>query len=434
MMSGHRAGLALLWISVFAAPVLTATPERSVSTSRQFLVYGTDAQLRGVICDLAERTKRDLLKLVDQRDEWATPIIVLAQYPQANLPECPRAALNVAQTGFGLKLQLELTIASDVSLPGVRRELLRALLIEMMYRSRTSLPAGTACVPPPDWLLDGIPPEQGEVEGRRLSAILSAPVTARKILSLETFLRLRKFSDLDGPGRSLCGAYSFALVDLLTHTPDGRRRLSRFIVDIPSASDDPMASLGTHFPELSDANRAEKAWSLHLARLALSQPFQVLSAEETEKKLNELLIVSFSDGVEERKYRLDEFAKFIRHAAAKVALTQCARDLSLFATHANPIYRLVIGDYARIATGLAQGRRNGMAERLARLSAAREALVTTVEAIDDYLNWFEATKSLHPSGVFADYLRAAEWTTAPERRKRDPISVYLDVLEAEFQN
>jgi len=433
MMSGHRAGLALLWIPAFAASVLTATPERSVSTSRQFLVYGTDAQLRGAICDLAERTKRDLLKLVDQRDEWATPIIVLAQYPQANLPESPRAALNVAQTGFGLKLQLELTIASDVSSPEVRRELLRALLIEMMYRSRTSLPAGTACVPPPEWLLDGIP-EQGELEGRRSSAILSAPVTARKISSLETFLRLRKFSDLDGPGRSLYGAYSFALVDLLSHTRDGRRRLSRFIVDIPSASDDPMASLGTHFPELSNATKAEKAWSLHLARLVLSQPFQLFSAEETEKKLNELLIVRLSDGVEEREYRLNEFAKFVRHSASKVALTHCARDLSFLATRANPIYRPVIRDYARIVTGLAQGRCNGIAERLARLSAARESLVATTEAIDDYLNWFEATKSLRPSGVFADYLRAAEWATAPERRKRDPISVYLDVLEAEFQN
>jgi hypothetical protein len=49
------------------------------------------------------------LELIDQRDEWTTPIIVNAQYPQANLPEKPRR-LNFAQTGFGLKFQLDLTI------------------------------------------------------------------------------------------------------------------------------------------------------------------------------------------------------------------------------------------------------------------------------------------------------------------------------------
>ena len=53
--------------------------------------------------------------------------------------------------------------------------------------------------------------------------------------------------------------------------------------------------------------------------------------------------------------------------------------------------------------------------------------------IDDYLNWFEATQSQTRSGAFAEYLKAAGKSHDPEPRRRDPISVYLDVLEAQFQ-
>jgi len=434
MIPGYRAGLALLCFLVDAPLVLPAPPERSVSSSRQFLVYGVDVHLRGAICDLAEGTKRDVLNLIAQRDEWTTPILINAQYPQANLPERPRAALNFSQTGFGPKLQLDLTIVSDASQQEVRRELLRAILLEMMYRPRSNVAAGTTYVPPPDWLLDGIRPRQSELDGERLRAMLGAPVTARKILPLAEFLRPQKFSVVDGPSRSLHEAYSFALVEFLTHTLDGRRRLARFIADIPSASNDPMANLGMHFPELSDAKTAEKTWSMHIARLALDQPFQLLGARETEGKLNELLLLRISGNGPKRNYQVDEFAEFMRNASAKVALNQCSRDLSILATQANPIYRPIIYEYARIATLLARGRVKATAERLARLSASRKSVVMKMREINDYLNWVEASKSPAPSGAFADYMRAAEMAPPPEQKRRDAISVYLDVLEAHFQN
>lgn len=432
MIPVYRVSLTACCVLACAPAILSAPPARSISSSRQFLVFGADVRLRGAICDLAERTKGDLLRLIDQRDEWATPIVVNAQYPQANLPERPRAALSFAQTGLGLKLQLDLTITSDVSQPEVRRELLRAILIEIMYRTKTGLPAGNAYVPPPDWLLDGILPEQSR-GGEGLIGILAARVTARNVLSLEAFLRQRP-ELLDRPARSLHRAYSFALVNLLIHSPEGRARLARFIADIPSASNDPMANLGSRFPELSNASRAEKAWSLHVARLAISQPLQFLGAKETEQKLDELLTLKLSEAGSERKYQPEEFAKVVRNALSKAALTQCSRDLTILATRANPIYRPMINEYARIVTLLAQGRVKGTAERLARLSTSRKSVISTMRAIDDYINWFEAAKSPGPSGAFTDYLRAAELAAEPEARRRDAISVYLDVLEAQFQN
>jgi hypothetical protein len=425
-----RVSLTVLCILAGAHVILSAPPERSVSTSRQFLVYGIDVHLRGAICDLAERTKSDVLQLIDQRDEWTTPIMVNVQYPKANLPEASRATLSLAQTGFGLKLQLDLTIASEATQPEVRRELLCAILLEMMYRRETNLPAGTAYFPPPDWLLDGIPPRQSNFDRERLTDFLGEP--ARKIPRLNEFLQQRPDA-LDAPSRALYRAYAFALVELLTDTPGGQSHLARFIADLSSASNDRMVDLETHFPELINASSAQKAWSSRIERLASGQHFQLLSAEETERKLDELLILRFSAAGLERECYLHEFPQFMRNPSAKSVLDRRSLALNALATRANPIYRPLIYEYAKIATLLGRRKMNGMAERLTRISASRKSVAAMVREIDDYMNWFEATKSSRPSRAFADYMKAAE-LVQPEQRRRDAISVYLDVLEAHFQN
>lgn len=430
MMSVCRTSLTVLCLLACARAVASVPPEHSVSTSRQFLVYGPDVRLRGAICDLAERTKRDVLRLIDQRDDWITPIVVNARYPQANLPEAPRVALNFAQTGFGLKLQLDLTIVADARQPEVRRELLRVILLEMMYR--TDLPVGAAYVPPPDWVLDGIAPRQSDFDREKLLDVLRTPVAARKIPSLETFLRQRPVL-FDALGRSLYRAYSFALVELLLRGPEGRHCLARFIASLPAASNDAMAGLRTHFPGLN-ANNAEKAWRLYLEQLATGQSFQLLSAKETEQKLDELRVAKTCDAGPTKQYRLDEFPKFIRDASSKVALARFSGDLRTLATRANPIYSPLICEYDKAATRLARGKTNGIAEQLVRLKAARNRIAAQARNIDDYMNWFEATKPRGPSGAFADYLRAAERTSQPEKRRSDSISVYLDVFETQFQN
>jgi hypothetical protein len=428
-----RVRFAALCAFFWAQAIVLATPEHSVSTSRQFLVYGADLRLRGAICDLAERTKRDLLRLIDQRDEWVTPIVVDTHYPQANWPERPRTALIFSQTGFGLKLQLDLTIASNVNEPEVRHELLRAILLEMMYRHKTDLPPGAAYVPPPDWLLAGIPPQQAEGDPRKWANLLRAPVAAQKVTPLAELLRQR-YDQLDEPGRGLYRAYSFALVQLLSGTPDARARLARFVADLPAASNDPVADLGRHFPALSNAKVAEKAWRSLVAEFTAARSFQWFSSEEANRELDEILVLRISTAGVEKKYQLEEFPKFIRSGSAKVALVRCSRELSILAARANSIYRPMICEYAKIAMLLAREKTRGMAERLARLSGARRGISARIGEIEDYLNWFEATKSRETSGAFDGYRKAAEAAVQPGPRRRDAISVYVDVLEAEFQN
>jgi hypothetical protein len=421
------------FIGFFLAALVTAAPvEQSLSPSRQFIVYGTDVAMRGVLCDLAEQTKRELLTLLEERDNWTTAIVINAQYPQANLPELPRLRVDVGQTGFGLKLQLDLVVNSQTRSPEIRRELLRALILERMYRGRANIPAGTAYTSPPDWLLDGIPDQQTDLTRARLASLLALPVTAKNVLPLEKFLGQRP-DLLDAAGRSFYRAYSFALVDLLSHLPDGSHRLTRFIADLPVASNDPMVELRNHFAELSETGAPEKMWAEQIAKLSTEQPYQLMGPAETEKILAEKLRIRISERGIEKHYELEEFAAYLKSKSAKNGLGVMAADLSSLATRANPLYASILADYLEITARLSRGRTLGLAGRLERLRTLRRDLTAQMREIDDYLNWFEATNLAQPSGDFADYMRAAERSLQPERPRRDPISVYVTAVETEFE-
>ena len=408
---------------------------RSVSTSRQFIVYGADARLRGVVCDLAEQVKKNLLGLLQQKDEWRTPVVINAQYPQANLPETAAAALNFSQTGFGLKLQLQLTMGSDVSGAGVEREILRAILLERIYRPQGDLPAGTVYVQPPDWLLEGFLAAQPGRYSVGFSEALGAVVRGNRIVPFEEFLRQQPRL-LDSQSQSLYRAYSWALVQLLINLPDGRGRLARFIADLPRSSSQLAADLKKHFPGLADANgNVEKAWSLGIAQLSASERYRLLGIAETEQRLHHILEVRIAkkDG-SSQTYQLEDFKEFIGAPTASRSFQRVAQELLLLTARANPIYRPIILEYQKAAALLASKKTKGIAAKLSQIKSLRGKAVARMSAIDDYLNWFEATQSRTQSGVFTEYMKAAELALEREPRRRDPISVYLDAIETQFRD
>ncbi len=430
---GRVVVLGFLAVVFSLKPASAAAVERSISTSRQFIVYGTNVTVRGAICDFGERTKRELLTLLGQRDGWTTPIVVNAQFAQANLPELPRLSVALGQTGFGLKLQLDLVIDSEVSRPEIRHELLRALVLEMMYRGHPTIPAGTAYTSPPDWLLDGVPAEHSDLSRDRVTTILALPVAARNVLPLEKFLAQRP-QLLEGPGQVLYRAYSFALVDLLSHEADGPGRLARFVADLPASSNDPLADLRLHFPGLFDLERAEETWQKQVARLATDQPYQLMSSAETERVLREKLRFKISERCVEKSFELTEFPVFLKFKSTTKVLRSLVHDLTALSIRANPIYAPTIAEYAEVTALLLRGKTSRVARRLERLETSRQAVGAQMQEIDDYLNWFEATSLARPSGKFADYMKAAEREARSEQSRRDPISVYLDVLETQFDH
>ena len=410
------------------APAISL-PERSVSPSRQFIIYGADTRLRGAVSELAETTKTNLLALMRQPDRWTTPVIVNLQLPQANRPEIPPAALRFSQTGFGLKLQLDLTVAPDLDAARIERELLRAIVLEMIYRRQSNVAAGTPFVPPPDWLLDGV---LALTPGRDRAPLQETLLLSTKIIPLEEFLRQRP-ALLDSPARVLYRAHSLALVQLLLNNPDGPARLARYIDNLSRASTDPLADLKTQFPFFGD--NPEKIWRSNIAEVSASQTYQLLTFAETAKNLDEILRSNGAGGADSPKpLTFEDLVKRKASPSEKAALKHLGEDLLLLVARAHPVMRPLVQEYYDISALLAAGKRRGLAARLTRLKATRGGIVARMNEIDDYMNWFEATQQKSKSGAFIDYLRTAIQSNEPQPRRRDPLSVYLDALEQQLQN
>jgi hypothetical protein len=424
----HAATFILL---VFGCHQLRALPEHSVSPSRQFVIYGADATLRGAISELAEQTKTNLLALLRQRDEWKTAVVINLRSQQANLPEIPPTNLRVSQTGFGVKLQLDLTVGQNFDGSLAERQLLRAILFEMIYRDEGDLAAGARLVEPPDWLVEGA---LALTPGRERGALVEALSTADNAKSLEEFLGQR-FDLLDSAGRMLYRAYSVALVQLLLDE-GGRARLARYISsNLKQSSNDPVADLKACFPQLRDD--VEKKWRSTVARLSEHQTYHLLTFTESERRLDELLQIKIPDGPRNRgrpkPANLSELSRRKLSPEEKAAVNHMSQGLLLLVGTAHPVLRPVAREYQQIAALLIRGKRRGIAKRVSHLDGTRKELAARMGDIGDYMNWFEATQMENQSGAFSDYLKAANQSQVSVQRRRDPLSVYLDALEDQIE-
>jgi hypothetical protein len=96
--------------------------------------------------------------------------------------------------------------------------------------------------------------------------------------------------------------------------------------------------------------------------------------------------------------------------------------------------RPIAREYQAIAALLARGKRRGMVKRLSLLDATRQQLASRMSEIDDYMNWFEATQMRSGSGNFTGYLKAVDQSQVSAPRRHDPLSVYVDALEDQFDD
>lgn len=421
--------LALAMFCHATASARAGAKAHSTSSSRQFIVYGADVRLRGALCDAAERTKANLLQVLRLRDEWKTPIVINLEYPQANLPELAPSRFDLSQIGSGLKMQLNLLVTDNLNGQEVQRELLRTILLEMIYRQRTAIAAGTPYSAPPDWLVDGIL-QLGPDRGRDKAAqLLQTAVAAGRITPLDEFVR-QKRGLLEPASRKMHDAYALALLQLLIDSPDGRRKLVKFINDLPDAPNDPMANLQVHFPTILGRS-ASKWWSLSVAQLSASGRSEILSAAETQKRLDRLLHVTVPgpDG-KPRDYEIGDFAGYLKLRDSRRALQHLSGQFLLLGTRANPSYRSIVQEFYLITLELSRGKTKHVAARLRRVNSGRAVIDRQRRDMDDYMNWFEATQLKTMSGAFSDILKAASEEEERPSRRRDPISVYLDSIEA----
>jgi len=423
---------ALAWAAFFVSSA-AALPDQSVSSSHQFTVVCQQRDARVRTTTYCEEIKSAFLNVLGIEDLWKFPIVVnIRNSPD---PGHPAASVRMFEADVGLKVDVDINLAGDLSGVHLGQELLRALILEMAYRERGAMRQGTEYADAPSWLVEGMTRYLETRDSGADASVYRSLIQSNRLPSFADFLAQTP-AGMDSTSLALYDACALSLVQLLIDLPGGRLRLASYIREVP-AGGDAASGLIRGFPMLgSSTDGLEKWWTLGIARLSASDRYEGLSAEETEQRLAAILILKMAapgKGVETRDFRLEDFKAFIKNPQKRSAIFQMNENLVRLSTQANALFRPVIADYQQVALDLLRGKTKDMPEHLQALSTYREMIVTRMTEIGDYLNWFEATQMHTSSNSFDGYIKTANELAAPPASRDDAISRYMAALEAQTE-
>lgn len=408
-----------------------ALPQKSVSSSRQFVVYCEDFGLRSAVTGFAEQVKSDLLDLLGVADQWKYPVVIQITRQQSASPGTPESVVGVYETELGMKIQLDVVMGSDPTRAKFREQLAKAVLLEIAHRKNPSIAKARVVPEPPQWVVIGALSWADTRKSGLDSDVFKALIQSQRPPLLSDFL-IQRMEGSDSASEELFRACSLALVKLIVEMPEGRPRLAAFLQDLPQRREEIPQALGRHFPELAGSPRQlEKWWLLSLARLAAADRYLGLGFEETTQRLDALLELRLVLDGNEQSHKLAAFKEYLKLAPSRPALSKLSIDLLALTANASPLLRPIVAEYHAIVTLLAQGKTSGIPGRLAAVESDRQRVIQRLGEIADYMNWFEATQMSTLSGEFHSYLQRERAATAQPRN--DAISRYLDSVAAEFE-
>jgi hypothetical protein len=423
---------AALGVAAVRADAAMPDPKtRSTSSSRQFIVYCPDAALRGRITGFVDDVRADVLELLGDAGHLPKiPIVVTIE--KAPAPGGAPVRFQMFSTPEGPKIQIDVAIGDEPA--NLRKEIVRAVLLEYAYAGRPAIEGGERYVEAPWWLIDGAI----ELFSRRDIGVDSdffrRLVEINKLPSLEQFLTLRA-GGLGRTADAIDGACALGLVQALVDQPTGRANLARLVQHWPEHSDDPMDALAREFPSLAGGTgAAQKWWTLNLARFAAANRYKGFSAEETDQQLAALLQIEvvIDKAGTKKTFPISEYAQFIKLRGSRAIVAARQKSLIALSTQANALIRPVVADYEEIFGLLARGKTRRLAERIEETERYRATILHRRGEIADYLNWYEATQLGTRTNAFDSYLKAAHELSRDEAHRSEPIAKYLDQLEQEY--
>ena len=131
-------------------------------------------------------------------------------------------------------------------------------------------------------------------------------------------------------------------------------------------------------------------------------------------------------------YPIEDYAVLLAHPDKDRLITNARLALSDLQVRGNVLFRDLAKAYLRVLDDLAAGKTKGLDDRLAELRRQAVATLAKATAVQDHLDWFEATQLERPSDLFDDYLTLPERLEEEIPARTDPLSRLLDEAEARF--
>jgi|GEM_PF-1645495 len=443
---------------------------RTYAEGSPFNIWGGTRNQRSNLFSAAGLVRRALIDALHLPDQWTYDIVIQLREPlSAGTDSRLPVWTTIAQVEGGFRIEINV-VPRRQAVPGplLRENLVRAILADAVLKGKKSFNLEGAPLPPPDWLLHGTIALMDYRELGRMSDTFSRVFRLGRVLSVQDILNGDP-AGMDSVSLTLYRVSCGGLLMMLLEQPSGPEHLAKLLPSLAVGGTDHAQLIEQTFPALSgSSNSLSKWWSLQIA--ALSQPGldEVQKPAETEKLLAEALILHFTppapvekranplkklftrgkDKVEGEKAAAPAAAPLPAPAAESCDITEFARVLSLpdsgsvfnqadlaltrLMLRAHPVYRPIIQEYQDSLRLLAKGKSSKtLSATFARLATTRQKLAENLRAIENHLDWYEATQTTVPSGAFEDYLRTADELEKPLPPRNDAISRYLDEVGAE---
>ena len=131
-------------------------------------------------------------------------------------------------------------------------------------------------------------------------------------------------------------------------------------------------------------------------------------------------------------FPMEDYAVILAHPDKKQLLASARLSLQEVQLRGNVLFRSVAGEYLLVLQDLMAGKTKGLDARLKTLREKAADAYAKACAVQDHLDWYEATQATRYSGLFEDFLNLPELIREELPPRDDPISRYLDEVEAQL--
>ncbi|MGC1481178.1 MAG: hypothetical protein WA771_11780 [Chthoniobacterales bacterium] len=402
--------------------------DRSISSSKQFVVYADDPSVRSEITRKAEDYKAEFLKFLGLDDEHDFTIILnlAATPPSGRKP--PESKLGLYELDGGdLKVQLDVFDLDYLDDPAFDRDLMSTILLEYAYRDNATS-AGRSFETPPAWVVEALLEKMRVRNDGPQASAYAALLTGGKTPRVDDFFRTRE-DRLDPTSRLIFRAQSLAMLDTLSDLPDGRAGLRRYL-SVPRRTPSSTKEVVELFPSLSgERENLARKWVLAIARSSSTDRVDLLGVRDSASQLAEILDVQALPDPRRPEVAAMSgplaLGAIARSKSGEFILTQMRNDLLRLSVRAHPLYRSITDEYLQIVGGLLVKPKRRVEKRIAAAEEVRARLARKTDEMDNYLDWVETTKIKTESETFSEIVEDTEEAVGAPPRP-DAISRFLD--------
>ena len=401
------------------APELLKPENRTISSSKQFTVFGGTREVRSDLVRRAEQIREAVARELNISGDWRIPVLLTLTPQDGFRLRQPRLFAQVFDAGdAGRKLQLDLSPGVLADRQAVDDAILRSLLLEMALRRQKF--SGNRFVEPPSWLVGAMSAILANREPAEEARIYSALLGTKGMPKLDRFLR-QDAASLRGGAREIHEAQSLALYRCLLELPQGRGKIVDNLM-VAEPARDPVERFAQTWPELvEDPARLARLWALGIARLSTPSRVEFLSSEDTSRELAAVLRKLQLRGTPEETVKM--LAEESKSEEGRFRFEKAATDLRSLGFRSHPLYAAMVEEYRVLFDNLSRGKRRGLESKFTETEELRLALDMRSAEITDFLNWYQANAA--PQAP----MPPARTMEEPVAERNDALTRYLDSVE-----